>query len=362
MRFLIPALSSAVLLAVAPVHAERVAYRDLPVVELGKMPAADSVPLEIGPREKVDGVYPTLPPPQQHNYGIKGMRYLNVFSNEKAAKEFALNGWSGNLQQVEAQPGKAPPPSPCFTIAEQYHLQGDERDWPMQFEEAPSMQGVEKNSPAAQQYVGYPNAVGVRAVRMEQLVLEESGKASLATTEVWVDPATAGVRLIGRQTIALVPVARGPAGVRVFAARDKEGGAIHYVLHVPRNNDPSTMHFGRSHVVMRPMGSGSSDCGHSRVTLRAAPGSGDQATVQMELLLPPTDEEKAQLAAAEAAAQSPNPILGVLGTSDSMPPIKEIRTRSLLVHLGASRSATDEALVPTVSFGWNGRERRMQIF
>ena len=72
-------------------------------------------------------------------------------------------------------------------------------EWPLSHEQQPSMQGVEKGSPAAQQY---PD-VGVRALHLETLKVE-GARATLAMTDAWVDPSTLGVRLIGESTLPLV--------------------------------------------------------------------------------------------------------------------------------------------------------------
>jgi hypothetical protein len=83
---------------------------------------------------------------------------------------------------------------------------------------------------------------------------------------------------------------------------------------------------------------GRSDCGHARVRLDAD-GGGSAATIQVEVVMRPAKDE----------------------VEHSATVAREIRVRSLAVHLSVSQTSSDREPVLSVSFGWLGRPRSMMF-
>ena len=324
---------------------EPLSLEGLPVGEVGSVPqeGPDDVPAS----ERVAGIHPALPPQSAGAFGgVEGSQYVNLFSTEEEAEQHRTGGigsvFRKAMEHIDEAAGGIEPGPPCFVIAHDWHMRGDEARWPPSYEARPTVHGVIKGTPAAQQY---PN-IGVRAVRRERL--EVSGdKGALEVIEAWVDGGTLGVREVARSSIPLVEVAKGPGNITVYAAKSKDGDEVHFVVGLPRHKGRSLMHVGRHAQIFAGDTSGHSDCGHARLSLGARPGLGEQALVQVEVVV----------------AEPPPPAEGGAGPAPGEPPpIREIRLRNLAVHLAVSQTASDEGLVPTVSFGWLGQERRQEVY
>lgn len=335
---------SAILSISSSPSAEVVDLGELPVGEVGAIP--EDKPEQVPPSETVAGIHPALPPSSSGMFGgVEGSQYVTLFTTEEAADKHTAGGMGSVLraamQQVKEAVGGTEPGPPCFVVAQDWHMRAKEQPWPSSFEERPSVHGVVKGTPAAQQH---PN-VGVRAVRLEKLE-PEGQRAHLDVREAWVDPGTLGVREIGQATLPLAKVADGPGQVTVYAAKSGASSTVHFVVALPRHKGRNAMHIGRHAQIFDGNTSGHSDCGHARLSLEARPGVGEQASLQLDVVVaepPPLPEPD------EAAGPGERPI-------------REMRIRKLAVHLGVSRSASDAAVVPTVSFGWIGGERRQEVY
>lgn len=349
-RAIVSLVIAAASVAAGAAHAATPRYDALPESAMSQSPGLDSKPDQIAASEKVAGLFLALPPARYNNHSPKGSRYISVFSSEQQAKQYSSDGSVRHAFATQAGVGSAPAAaSACMTVADHWHMKQGPQAWPMSFSTHASIHGVDRGSPAAKQH---PN-VGVRALHLEQLELDSSGGASLKTTDAWVDPTSLGARLIGEDTMPLQQVAAGPGGVRVFAARDNDSAAVHFVVYSPPANERVRNVVGRHMMVMRGPRTTSSNCGHARLTLRTAPGTGERGTVSIEL--PLSTEE------VEAPARKVRVIRALLGSSDrEQPPIKEVRVRTLQVHTSISQAAGDKQPIPSVTFGWQGRERRMQ--
>jgi hypothetical protein len=330
-------------------------YAALPVVELPEMPTLAQRPAQVSAQEKVDGIYTALPPDAQRNHGVKGLRYVSLFSSEDEAKAFRRAGFG------PATPNKGAVRA-CFTTADKWRLQSDERDWMLGAEERPSIHGVAPRSEAVKQY---PDA-GVNAVRMERLVVDAGDAAKLEVTDAWIDPATTGVRLIGRATLPLVRVSEGPEGIAVYAARDASG-KVHYVVRSPEEGDNSLAFRSRHKMMSRGSQMASSDCGHAHLVLRSTRGSGEQGAVRVELAMLDDAPKKPAATEPKAATDSPLKRLLFFGRGGEQPAEpdqqpREARIRTLVVYLSVSQLTDEPQPIASVSFGWQGRERRMQVF
>ncbi|MBW2455630.1 MAG: hypothetical protein JRI68_14015 [Deltaproteobacteria bacterium] len=332
------------------------AFQSLPLGQVSRTPTLDKQPEQVRANEKVTGFYPALPPAGQMAHAIEGTRYVTVFSTEEAARQHSQGGLSRAMGAALAKlPGveKEPPPLSCFVAADQYHLKTDPQPWPSHAQEQVGVHGAVRGSPAAKQFHG----TDVRALHREQLVRDGPDRASLHMTDVWLDPTTLGVRLIGKTKLTLAQLAAGPAGVTVFAARHGDGEAVHFVVQVPRPDEPAFGYWGRHLMASIGNQSSSSDCGHVRLELPAVPGVGERAMVQVDVALS-SPEAPMEPDAGGTGGTVGTPTFG----PSVMGGLKELRVRTLLVHLSVSQTATDPEPVVSVSFGWLGREKIMQTY
>lgn len=326
-------------------HGEPLSLGGLPVADVGSVP--QDPPDDVQASEDTAGIHPALPPPSAGGFGgVEGSQYVNLFPTEGEADRHRSGGLGSvfrkAMEHIDGAAGGIEPGPPCFVIAHDWHMRGDDVRWPPSYEARPSVHGVIKGTPAAQQY---PN-IGVRAVRRERLEVNGS-RGALEVIQAWVDAGTLGVRELTRSTMPLVEVAKGPGHISVYAAKSGEGDEVHFVVGLPRRKGRSVMHIGRHAQIFAGDTSGHSDCGHARLSLRARPGFGEQALVQVEVVV----------------AEPPPAHEGGGGPAPGEPsPIREMRLRNLAVHLAVSQSASDDEVVPTVSFGWVGRERRQEVY
>ncbi len=347
--FLGGALWASFAAAAAPV------FSSLPVGQISRTPSLSGQPEQVPAGEKVTGFHPALPPAGQMAHAIEGTRYITVFSTEEAARQHSQGGLSRAMAAAVGKiPGvdKEPPPLSCFVAADQYHLKADPQPWPTHVQEQLGIHGAVRGSPAAKQFQG----ATVRALHQERLERDGPDRATLHMTDVWLDPTTLGVRLVGKTKLTLAQVAAGPAGVKVFAARNDDGEALHFVVQVPRPDGQGSGYWGRHLMASVGNQSTSSDCGHVRLELPTMVGVGERARVQVEIALSSPEPVHGPAAGGAAAAGT--------ATASPMAPGggKEIRLRTLLVHLGVSQTATDSEPVVTVSFGWLGRQRVIQMY
>jgi hypothetical protein len=188
---------------------------------------------------------------------------------------------------------------------------------------------------------------GVVAVHSERFV-EHDGSASIESVDAWVDPDTRGVRLIGKATLPLVPVATIGFGLRVFAGRDERPTGkklVQFVLIPPK----SAARAMRQTPVWATQGDGDvvhGGCGHLRVGLPVEELDGEHAVFRAEVQLP--NAEKSAASAPKAKEESPRP--------------DEIRVRPLAVQVSISKTTRDKEPVVSVSYGWAGRERFERTF
>ncbi len=336
-------------------------YTKLPAGEITAAPAGDKRPDSVPAAKNVDGIFPALPPPSQHRGGLQGSRYITLFSTKEAAEKHSAGTMRSMIRSaaeaLDAATAKSQtmPPTACFTVRQYYRGRGDAEPWRLSFEDRPSVHGAIKGTPAAQMY----NNNGPVAVHSERLVVDAGGaKASLKITDAWFDPETLGANKIVDKSMPLVRVARGPTELQVFAARDKNGDAVHFVVYLPSaagDQDARYRRYGSRHwQVYRGNSGGHSSCGHARVSLTSVPGSGHAGHVQLEVVL----KAKAPPAAAKAAPSKP----AGMSPRSVTAPIKEVRIRTLRVNLAVSQGVADKAPIPTVSFGWTGKERFQQVY
>jgi hypothetical protein len=190
----------------------------------------------------------------------------------------------------------------------------------------------------------------VHAVHSERFVAGTEGHASLEITDAWFDARTRGVRLLGRSTLPLLRVFVGPNGLDVYAARD--GEAVQVVLHTPdRPSDDAALaeqlraRLRNMFVTLPDRNSGSADCGHLRLTLRAPAGVGQMATLQSAAFLPPVDGDSGEVPDDESEQARGSRLF------------QAMRQRPYQLTVSATTSSADKSPVVSIALGWIGRER-----
>jgi len=174
----------------------------------------------------------------------------------------------------------------------------------------------------------------VQAFHSERLVSEE-GRTSLEVVDAWVDPATRGVRLIGKSTVPLTKLASFAAH-DVYGVRDRRG--VHVILTSARDGD----NFESRAFAITERGVAQSGCSHLRVRLDAERGQGEVATFIDNVRLP-----------------SFEPHAEVRAKSEERP---EQRFRPVHVHASVSWTSRDREPLLTVSAGWDAREQSRPVF
>jgi hypothetical protein len=319
----------------------------LPKGSVTSMPKLAERPDKIAAGERLPGIFLAQPPENQRQHYPKGSRNLTIYSTAEEAETHEKQGWV----QPDGDGG-------CFAVADYWQMQSDASEWAMSFSLRASMHGALPGTPAAEQY----RQSGVQAVHVERLSLQGADKATLKSSDAWVDLTTMGVRSRREASMALAKVADGPSGVRVFAARDESDDAMHFVVHVPKPSGSDANVVGRHFMIMKGGQMGSSDCGFGRLSLRHGPGTGDRGSIQVEVLLPSDEKEKSEPEKSTKLGAVASSLIFGKTAQPAQPEAREVRVRTLLVHVSVSQTAAASQPTASVSFGWQGRERRMQVF
>ncbi len=327
--------------AIAPTFATP-SFQSLPQGHIAPMPRRRA-PATVAAGARVEGFVVVPPPPQQ----LKSLRGSDsgvsyVFSSAARARTTL----SGN------GPPDDTAPQTCFVDGEGIPEEEDDgrggstgpappRPWPSQ---AASMQAMSFQ---------LSGAGAVHPMHAERLSVDGRGHATLATTDVWLDARTRGVKLIGRGSLPLQRVFVGPNGLEVYAARD--GAGLQVVVRAATSPIEGTAaaarvasELGNLSVVLPGGTSGGGDCGHARFELRPKPGEGQMATLQSVALLPPLAGEEAMAPAGEAPSAD---------TLAAMR-LEAMRRRPFQLSVSATESSSDDSPVLSVAVGWLGRERR----
>jgi hypothetical protein len=279
-----------------------------------------------------------------------------MFVNQDDAKAFSKD----KLQRWGRRPDDPSHPdaqTACFNIVDHWVVKQGRDEWPGRLQQWPQIQGAMKGTQAAKRRDDLEKP---RAFRVERLQID-GDHATLHLLEGWLDVQSLGAKKTSAYALTYERVAEGPGGVEVFAARTADGKRVEFVVHQPELEKKRMNVVGRHMNVMRANMHGSSDCGHARVALRTAPGTGEHGSIQLDVVLPEDEKAKKEKKAREKRAR-PKPKLTTPFGMPAPKPIEEIRIRSLVVHFGVSQGLQDKEPTVTVSFGWRGKERRQQIF
>jgi hypothetical protein len=325
-----------------------VKYDSLPEIALSDRPTEKDTPKDVARTSKVEGLFTGLPKGINQRYNPRGLRYVGLFVNEDDAKKYSedkLDRWN---RRPEDSSGKGASTA-CFNIADHWELRQSDREWQTRLQQWPQVQSATRGSEAAKQS---PENQKPRAFRIERLVRDDD-KATLHLQEGWFDPVSLGARQTKAYDVAFKRASKGPGDVEVYAARAADGESVEFIVYQPLLEKNLMGVVGTHMSVLRANRHGSSDCGHARVSLRTAPGTGEHGSVQLDIVLPEkrSGQKKVHRKKGDDGANPHQP---------RKP--REIRIRSLVVHLGVSQGLKDKAPITTVTFGWKGRERKTQIF
>lgn len=334
-------------------------FASLPEGHVAELPAA-APPARVAAKETIAGFVAAKMPAEQ----AKQMRlsrqtvaFSYLFPDEEQAKAFAVSQGNregktdaclvdgGNAEQLKSARGNEDDDGP--------------HDWQASYSSMLSFQ-FESNptggSPGTvvvrsrRRARSSPGGGDVHAVHSERFVAGTEGHASLEIADAWFDARTRGVRLLGRSTLPLMRVFVGPNGLEVYAARD--GEAVQVVLHTPDqpSDDAALSEQLRSRlrnmfVTLPDHNSGNADCGHIRVTLRAAAGIGQMATLQSAAFLAPVDGDSGEVPDDESEQSRGSRLL------------QAMRQRPYQLTVSATASSTDKSPVVSIALGWIGRER-----
>jgi hypothetical protein len=312
---ILAALALTTLATTAHADPQLPAYAALPQGSLSAPPST-KIPAHIAATEKVPGFYVTVP---NMNMKVRAAmkrtsvpRFAQVFASEDHAK-------GGNRNS-----------DTCFAE------DPTERVSKRKIDPMPSEDAEPRAWSNLQQMLTFPISrdmgvpVGVHAVHSERIVT--SGDfASLESADVWVDPETKGVRLIGRASTPLRLLGAVPKGPRVWAMREGDDK-----LHVFVTQDPEILTRGDGLVSVSARGTDqASSCSHLRVTLKVEKGGADAVSI---------------LGTADLPALERGDGRGAKGAS-------ELRIRPVRVHTSVTWTSHDTAPVMTLSFGWEARTR-----
>ncbi len=354
---------------VAPsASAETVKYASLPTGTVTQHPVGEG-PKNIAATEKAPGFFLAKPPPEQTMNGR--MAYVMLFSKEKDAKDFTAGKGFGFMSPGEDandvcfseravdididEPGGPAEWSPSLETG--VHL--TPHFMPMPPRAAKGGKPVRMND--------MPRKFEVTAMHQERFVDLGAGKAQLEMMDAWVDPATRGVRPIGKATLALQKVADAPGGFAIYAAKER----THVQLVVRRvkeaDKDDGGGSTSRSIAQMRMMqmrrmplmiegSSGARDassCGFARVALHAEQGVGEMAKLETSVVTTMPAEEQPE--------KKESPLQALLGVGDSTQDLTqpELHMRPISINMSTSWTSRDKEPVVSITFGWAGRDKKM---
>jgi hypothetical protein len=322
-----------------PADAAPVRFTELPIQVHPQVPDMEARPRSIPEGEHVDGVFVG----DRTEGGDSSYESIGLFSTPAPALKYVTDPY-GYLTVVDFRRG------PCFHTANPFEraamLGPEAQEWPA------FAQPFAEVTPYAAE-----NAV--TAVRVERLVSDAAGDR-LEATEFWIDPVTAGQRLIRRSNLALSRVATPSDGVVVFVARTGEQRAEIVVYRGPSQPEEDLFAglpkdfpvndgvLGFTTSVDGALGSSSlsGQCGHLRFHMEPPQEPVDPSTFQNFV---PTRE---------TASVTSDVVVGVVvarahGHDDLPPLLAEVTSRKLTLNFGLSRMSADEEPLLAVSYRWS---------
>jgi hypothetical protein len=348
--------------------ADTIPYEKIPVLPK----AADDTPTpsvdKIPATEKVDGVYPAIPPEKRRKEEDKeGYRYIQVFTNPNDARDYSADG------TYNAPLGTTTNVTQCLSSSTEgsglqsrlsFYLRTKPYEWEVEWARKHKSQAVKKATPTKP-------ADEIRQVHSEKMTIE-GDSVTLETFEALLDLNTLGMRQVSKRSTKLTKVASGPGGMAVFAARDEKGLitflATHPDLPKPPSDDVKQDFIERLRssaetlFAQTPTGSNSeSGCGHVRFTIASKAGGGQMASVFANAFLPPAqDLDEAPAQAAEKTEGSDEGEF-TAEQEERKRKARVQRIRPVAMNLSVSQLASEQAPLISVTFGWAGKDERVRF-
>jgi hypothetical protein len=285
-------------------------FSPLPVGVMTTVPAR--APAHVGAGDRVPGLFVAQAPEQR---GSPGYKRIEILDSKRDAEEFSSKGYVSSRSLVESGSKS------CVFMTDESTAPGDA--WP----------ALARGEISAFAGSGQNPILGVHVETLED-GSTPGRAASLGIVDAWLDTRTRGLKLVAKRSMPLGTVAEGPLGIRVLAARGDD--SVHFVV-LPPTHDPNTSlavggRFDRA-IIESGGDVGVSQCRHSRVSLRALPGTGEHAIVSFQ------HAERARREAADPEE-----------AGDTREAFATARMRLVQVHLSASRNASPADPVVSVSF------------
>jgi hypothetical protein len=190
--------------------------------------------------------------------------------------------------------------------------------------------------PSGVQTVHFRGVAGSLPLRLERLVTNDTGAASLEIGDGWIDMKSENVRIETTTRVPLVRLAKGPAAdIAVYGFRS--GGKLHVVL--------SARHALTLMYIDEVGAIGRTDCGHARLTLDPSSKGGAMIVVAGRVIVP--NEVVARPPTAEAQQM---PQAQVQQRSSGEQP------RAFQMSVSTSRTSRDKEPLLSVSVGWTEEE------
>lgn len=181
-------------------------------------------------------------------------------------------------------------------------------------------------------------------------VVETATSATLESTDLWIDPQTLGLRLIGKGSVPLRHVGDAPGGVRFYVGRDDRPDGKHFVQFVVQRSkntpfqEAQTARGARSDGAIISAGA----CSHHRVALSADKG-GENATLQFTTVLPPLGPNEHS-----SAPPLPSALPGQH--------VRDVRARTVRASFSVSQTSRDKDPILSLSTSWGSAETTQRLF
>ncbi len=346
--------------------ADTIAFGNIPLLPAQAAPPALSALQtgKIAATEKVEGFFPAiLPEAKRKDAEKEGYRYVQVFSNDKDQRDFAVDGTYNEAL------GTAHGVQQCLSttwggggLAPRISFYMRTKPYPYQVAAA----AKRKPTPAGA-VASPPTNPNLRPVHQERMVVQGDA-LTLENIDALIDLETLGMRVVQKSSVKLAKVSAGPGGMGVFAARDEKGLTQFLVTHpelpaAPSDDVKQAFVDRLSSTADRlftqlPTGStAESGCGHVRFSLSTKVGGGQMATVLATAFLPPAreldeappDEPKGE----EAAEDDENSFQTQMRKQRN----RQQRARPVAVNVSLSQLPSEESPLCVSGLG-SGRQRR----
>jgi hypothetical protein len=356
--------------------AETIAFTTLPVLTAPAKAETPPAPEKIAAGEHTDGIFPAILPADKRKASEEqGYRYVNVFTTEKEAQQYAGDGTTLNAAQATVQghrtcltaggslsqrlwlymrtkPYTPPKPSPA-----QIQMLIKQHRWP---------------PPAPKPVKAEPQKDTVELIHTEHLG-QSADSVTLETVDAYIDLNTMGARAVNKTSVRLAKVAGGPNGIGIFAARDEKGNSQFLVTN-PELPQPGADEDRQAQVAalqstanrlvaQLPSGNASeTGCGYVRFSLSAKPGSGQMATVLATAFLPPSKE-------VDDSGPTEEQFESESMSEEQMKNIREMlhrqqrnqRARPVAINVSFSQLESEKDPLLSVSLGWAGEDQRLRF-